>query len=65
MEFVAIFPFGFIFLALVVPAFILGWSGRMLPLAAALAVAGLVLNVLLFNEIASELTHDGARPLNL
>jgi hypothetical protein len=65
MEFVAIVPFGFIFLALVVPALVLGWSGRMLPLAAALAVVALILNVLLFIEIASELTHDGARPLNL
>jgi hypothetical protein len=37
----------------------------MLPLAAALAVVGFILNVLLFIEIASELTHDGARPLNL
>ena len=65
MEFVAIVPFGFVFLALVVPALLLGLRGRMLPLAAALAVVGLVLNVLLFIEIASELTHDGARPLNL
>ena len=65
MEFVAIVPFGFIFRALVVPSLVLAWSGRTLPLAAALAVVGLVLNVLLFIEIASELTHDGARPLNL
>jgi len=65
MEYVAIVPFGFIFLALVAPSFLLGVSGRMLPLGAALAIAGLVLNVLLFIEIASELTHDGARPLKL
>jgi hypothetical protein len=65
LEFAAIVPFGFIFLALVVPALLLGLRGRMLPLAAALAVAGLILNVLLFIEIASELTHDGARPLRL
>ena len=65
LEFAAIVPFGMIFLALVVPAFMLGLRGRMLPLAAALAVVGLILNVLLFVEIASELTHDGARPLNL
>jgi hypothetical protein len=50
MEFVAIVPFGFIFLALVVPALMLGLRGRMLPLAAALAVVGLILNVLLFIE---------------
>ncbi len=65
IEFAAIVPFGMIFLALVVPALMLGLRGRMLPLAAALAVVGLILNVLLFIEIASELTHDGARPLNL
>jgi hypothetical protein len=65
MEFVAIVPFGLIFLALVVPSLMLAMSGRMLPLAAALAVVGLVLNVLLFIEIASEFTHDGARPLDL
>jgi hypothetical protein len=65
MEFVAIVPFGLVFLALVAPSLILGLTGRMLPLGAALGVIGLVLNVLLFIEIASELTHDGARPLNL
>jgi hypothetical protein len=43
----------------------LALRGRMLPLAATLAVAGLILNVFLFNEIASELTHDGARALRL
>jgi hypothetical protein len=65
MEFVAIVPFGFVFLALVVPSLMLALRGRMLPLTATLAVAGLILNVLLFNEIASELTHDGARALRL
>lgn len=50
---------------LVAPSLMLGFRGRMLPLGAALAVAGLILNVLLFIEIASELTHDGARPLRL
>jgi hypothetical protein len=65
MEFVAIVPFGFIFLALVVPSLMLALRGWMLPFAAALTVAGLILNVLLFIEIASELTHDGARPLRL
>jgi hypothetical protein len=65
MEFVAIVPFGLVFLALVAPSLMLGMRGRMLPLGAALAVAGLVLNVLLFLEVASELTGDGARPLKL
>ena len=62
-EFVAIVPFGVVFLALVAPSLWLAVAGRMLPLGAALAVAGLVLNVLLFIEIASELTDGGARPL--
>jgi len=65
MEFAAVFPFGLIFIALVVPALLLGWRGRMFPLTAVLAIIALILNVLLFLEIASELTHDGARPLNL
>jgi hypothetical protein len=61
-EFMAIVPFGFVFLALVAPSLFLAAKGRMLPLGVVLAVAGLVLNVLLFLEIASELTGDGARP---
>lgn len=65
MEFVAIVPFGLVFLALVAPSLMLGVTGRMLPLGAALAVIGLGLNVLLFLDIASELTSDGARPLRL
>ncbi|HEY1452751.1 MAG TPA: hypothetical protein VGF57_04740 [Roseiarcus sp.] len=54
-----------LFLALVAPALLLGATGRMLPLGAVLAIAGLIVNVLLFLEIASELTGDGARPLRL
>jgi hypothetical protein len=65
MEFVAIVPLGLVFFALVAPSLMLGLQGRMLPLGAALAIAGLILNVLLFIEFASELTHDGARPLRL
>jgi hypothetical protein len=65
LEFAAVAPFGLLFVVLIVPALLLGLSGRMLRLAAALAIIGLILNVLLFLEIASELTHDGARPLNL
>ena len=56
-------PFGVVFLAFIAPSLWLGVAGRMLPLGVALAVAGLVLNGLLFIEIASELTNDGARPL--
>jgi len=63
MEFVAIMPFGFPFAALIVPALWLGARGRWLALAALLAIAGLILNVLLFMEIASELTGEGARAL--
>jgi hypothetical protein len=62
-EFVAVVPFGFVFLALVAPSLLLGATGRMLPLGVVLAFAGLILNVLLFIEIASELTGEGVRPL--
>jgi hypothetical protein len=62
-EWVAVVPFGIVFLAFVAPSLWLGAAGRRLPLGLALAVAGLVLNGLLFIEIASELTNDGARPL--
>jgi hypothetical protein len=62
-EWVAVVPFGIVFLAFVAPSLWLGVAGRRLPLGVALALAGLVLNGLLFIEIASELTNDGARPL--
>jgi hypothetical protein len=62
-EFVAIVPFGLVFLALAAPSLSLGVRGRRLLLGAALAIAGLIVNVLLFIEIASEMTGEGARPL--
>jgi hypothetical protein len=62
-EWVAVVPFGIVFVGFVVPSVCCGLAGRMLPLGVALAVAGLILNWLLFIEIASELTNDGARPL--
>jgi hypothetical protein len=65
MEFVAIVPFGFIFIVLVAPALLLGWRGQFLAFGAALAIVALVLNGLLLLEIASELTGDGARALKL
>jgi hypothetical protein len=64
IEFAAIVPFGFIFLASR-PCAHARMERANASLDAALAVVGLILNVLLFVEIASELTHDGARPLNL
>jgi hypothetical protein len=65
LEFVAIVPLGFIFVVLVAPALLLGWRGQFLAFGAALAIVALILNVLLFLEITSELTGDGARPLKL
>jgi hypothetical protein len=62
-EWVAVVPFGIVFLAFVARSLWLGVAGRRLPLGVALAVAGLVLNGLLFMEISSELTDGGARPL--
>jgi hypothetical protein len=65
LEFAAVFPLGFIFIVLVAPALLLGWRGQFLVLAAALAIVALILNVLLFLELASELTDNGGRALNL
>jgi hypothetical protein len=62
-EWVAVVPFGIVFLAFIAPSLWLAVVGRMLPLGVALAVAGLILNGLLFIEIAGELTNDAARPL--
>jgi membrane-bound metal-dependent hydrolase YbcI (DUF457 family) len=53
-EWVAAIPFALIFFALVVPAIRLSSNQQRIPLAAALAVAALVLNVLLTIEIARE-----------
>ena len=63
LEFVAIVPFGFIFIVLLAPALLLGWMGRFLAFGAALAIVALILNVLLSFEITSELAGDGARAL--
>ena len=65
LEFVAIVPFGFIFIVLLAPALLLGWMGRFLAFGAALAIVALILNVLLSLEITSELAGDGARALKL
>ena len=62
-EWVAVVPFGIVFLVFIAPSLWLDVTRRMLPLGVALALAGLILNWLLFIEIASELTNDGARPL--
>ena len=65
LEFVAVVPFGLVFITLVAPPLVLGIWGRMLPLGVLLAVAGLIANGLLFLEISSELTGGGTRPLRL
>jgi hypothetical protein len=64
MEWVAVMPFGFIFFGLVGPALVMSKDGNWLKLAAVLVTVALVLNVLLFFEIASELTGGGSRALN-
>ena len=61
MEWVAVMPFGFIFIGLVGPALVMSRDGRWLKLAALLVTIALVLNALLFFEIASELTGGGSR----
>ena len=65
MEWVAAMPLGFIFFCLVGPALVMSRDGNWLKLAAVLVTVALVLNVLLFLEIASELTGGGSRTLNL
>lgn len=65
MEWVAVMPFGFIFIALVGPALVMRRDGRWLKLAAFLVIVGVVLNVLLLFEIASELTGGYSRALDL
>ena len=54
MEWVAAVPFALIFFALVVPALRLSSNQQRIPLAAGLAVAALVLNLLLTIEVARE-----------
>jgi hypothetical protein len=54
MGWVAAIPFALVFFALVVPALRLSINEWRIPLAAVLAVAALVLNVLLTIEIARE-----------
>ena len=65
MEWVAVMSFGFIFICFVGPAIVMSSDGRWLKLAALLATVALVLNALLFFEIASELTGEGSRTLHL
>ncbi|MGD9545179.1 MAG: hypothetical protein AB7F41_02805 [Methylocystis sp.] len=65
MEWVAVMPFGFIFFGLVSPALVMSKDGRWLKLAAVLVTVAVVLNVLLFLEIAGELTGGNSRALNL
>ena len=60
-EWVAVMPFGFIFFCLVGPALVMSSDGRWLKLAAALMTVALVLNILLFFEIAIELSGEGSR----
>jgi hypothetical protein len=65
MEWVAVMPFGFIFIGLVGPALVMSRDGRWLKLSALLITVALVLNALLFFEIVSELTGGGSRTLHL
>jgi hypothetical protein len=64
MEWLAVMAFGFIFFGLVGPALVMSRDGRWLKLAAVLVTVALVLNALLFFEIASEITGEGSRALH-
>jgi hypothetical protein len=63
LEWMAVFPFGFVFFGLVFPALLLGAIGRLLRFGALLASAGLVLNVVVFLEIVGEMTSHAAHHL--
>jgi hypothetical protein len=63
MEWVAIVPFGLVFLLLSGPALLLAVGGRLILLAAILALLGLLCDGAVYFEIASELTGEGARLL--
>lgn len=63
LEIMAIFPFGYIFLGLVIPTLLLGAIGRLLQVGFLLGLAGVVCNLVLFIEIAGELTGHGKRAL--
>jgi hypothetical protein len=64
MEWLAVMPFGLIFFCVVGPALVMSSDGRWVKLAALLVTVGLLLNILLFWEIARELTGEGSRALN-
>jgi hypothetical protein len=63
LEWMAVFPFGFVFLGLVVPALMLGAIGRLVRFGALLASAGLALNIIVFVEIVREMTSHVAHHL--
>ncbi len=65
LEWVAVMPFGFVFFCFVGPALVMSSDGRWLKVAAALVTISLVFNAILFLEVASELTGEGARTLHL
>jgi len=63
MEWLAVFPFGLVFLGLVVPALVLAAIGRLPRLSAALASAGFVLNLVVFAQVIGEFTSHPAHLL--
>jgi hypothetical protein len=63
LEWMAVFPFGFVFLGLVVPALLLGAIAKLLRFGALLASAGLAVNLLVFLEIVREMTSHAAHHL--
>jgi hypothetical protein len=63
-EWVAIMPIGFIFFCFVVPGLSMNRERKSIKLAAALVTIGLVLNVLFFYEMSSELIGSSSKVLN-
>lgn len=63
-EWVAVMPIGFIFFCFVVPGLVMCREGRSLKLAVTVVTIGLLLNVLLFYELSSELIGSSSKVLN-
>jgi hypothetical protein len=63
LEWMAVFPLGFVFFGLVVPALLLGTIGRFLRFGALLAPGGLAFNIVVFLQIVREMTSHAAHHL--
>jgi len=63
LEWMVVFPLGFVFFELVVPALLHGAIGRLLRFGSLLASAGLAFNIVVFLQIVREMTSHAAHYL--